>query len=83
MLSAPFMVMGVLAMMSFVWQIVTGAWFLSLGALVVAVFCFGLIALAGAIFDLADCAILAEVRAKAKESKDAYEAYRSIQASET
>lgn len=81
MLSAPFMVMGMICLIAFVVQLIgaPAMWFLAIPSLIGALFSFGVIALAGALFDLADCAVLAEVRAKARESREAYDTYRATQ----
>lgn len=44
--------------------------------LICGLFCFGISALAGALFDVADCALLAESRGQARAAQEAYEAYR-------
>lgn len=40
-------------------------------------FFFGVVAAGNAFFDMADCALRAETRDKAREAKEAYEAYRN------
>jgi hypothetical protein len=49
----------------------------SIIALICGLFCFGIVALAGALFDVADCALRGETRAMAREAREAYEAYRN------
>jgi hypothetical protein len=47
--------------------------------LLVGLTCCGIVALGGALFDLADCAVRAEARAKSHEAREAYKNYQAEQ----
>jgi hypothetical protein len=58
----------------------TPFWLLMAGCaapLVMGLFCFGISALGGAVFDLADCAVNREAREKSRDAQAAYEQYRA------
>jgi hypothetical protein len=48
-------------------------------AVICGLFCFGIASLGSAVFDIADCAIREDARARQREAKDAYVAYQAAQ----
>jgi hypothetical protein len=78
-LGIPFIIFGCLFFAGAAVSLVTMGILAALVQVICGLFCLGIVALAGALFDLADCALRAETRDKAREARDAYDAYRRQQ----
>lgn len=83
----PFIISGVVFVLAAAATLVSaigtseGAWMvpLCLVPFISGLFCFGIAALGSTVFDIADCAIREDARARQREAKEAYMAYQAVQ----